>query len=74
MNTRKTKAELLADNQRLGAENHDLRKQLSELRFKLAQQAVPAATRVYPLVDKIGRRYRVEVRGGRTIKCFAPGN
>lgn len=67
MNTRKTKSEMLADNQRLGAENYELRKQLGDLKLALAHKA---AAKVYPLTDKIGRSYRLEGR----VRCYPAGH
>lgn len=58
-----------------------LRAELNELRAQCdepsAELETPCPVGVdlnsadrYPHVDKLGRRYRIEVRSGRTVKCF----
>ncbi len=59
------KLQLEQDNQRLGAENYDLRKQLADMALKLASATVPRVV-IYPLVDKLGRHYRLE----RGVRCY----
>lgn len=60
-----TKLQLQQDNQRLGAENHELRKQIGDMALKIASLTVPKIV-VYPLVDKLGRNYRLE----RGVRCY----
>jgi hypothetical protein len=69
MNERKTKAELLADNQALGAQNLALRRQIADLEFKLQVHTNSVPPHEYPLIDGLGRRFRLEGR----VRCYPSG-
>ena len=43
--------------------------EISKLR---AGHSVSAAQPQYPHEDRLGRRYRIEMHGGREIKCYQP--
>jgi cell division protein FtsB len=60
---RTTKLALEQLNQRLAAENHELRRQIGDLRLQAARETVQAT---YPLTDKLGRSYRLE----KGIRCY----
>lgn len=68
MSSRITKAQLAAELAALRTENSTLRAQIDMLRSKIAAPAVAPSTVKYPLVDKLGRHYRMEGR----IKCYQP--
>ena len=68
MSSRITKAQLAVENHALRTENSTLRAQIEMLRSKLAAPAVAPSNVKYPLVDKLGRHYRMEGR----IKCYQP--
>lgn len=76
MNTNKlTKPQLIERLSAQGAEIATLRAQLSEartmiemLRPKNLERPTPREAAPYPLVDKLGRHYRLEGR----VKCYQP--
>lgn len=68
MSSRITKAQLAAELAALRTENSVLRAQIDMLRSKITTPAVAPSAVKYPLVDKLGRHYRMEGR----IKCYQP--
>jgi ribosomal protein L29 len=74
--------DLRSTNSAQGVQIEALRAEIVALKAQLSapapQPPAPDAERFaqrYPLVDGLGRRYRIEQRGGRApIKCFAPTN
>ena len=68
MSSRQTKAQMGAELAALRTENSTLRAQIELLRSKFAAPAVAPSNVKYPLVDKLGRHYRMEGR----IKCYQP--
>lgn len=75
--THKDKDEII---NKLSAEVAAQRAEISALRVQLEAAKQPQVTcaeplaQRYPLIDGLGRRYRIEQRGGRApIKCYMPG-
>lgn len=73
-----TKPQLIERIAAQSAEIAALRAQLSEARvmvdaLRTRRVERPATSPAYPLVDGLGRPYRIEMHGGRKVKCFAPG-
>lgn len=67
-----TKAVLAAQNHDLRVANAALEAQIAVLRAELdeARKPHPAITRVYPLTDKLGRKYRLE----GNVRCYPPAS